>query len=164
MTRTRKNTVDPLPNTLSGLIFVGLKDLEKAERSPRYKVDMGKWHEPSDTGKFCSVCFAGAVMAGTLGASPLANMEKDAFWDGIEDKLEALDDLRTGFVSDAAGCLYRIGVITIGTRERAHEFEFGSDTATQNPLCIIPDYTPRTRAKFHAAMKKLADALKKANL
>ncbi len=90
---------DKLPNSLSGLIRVALRDLAKVEAQPRkYKVDMSTWHSWSQ-GK-CSVCFAGAVMACTMGVAPTDYVRPTWFDEG--DKLSALNLLRCGSVSDAA--------------------------------------------------------------
>lgn len=58
-----------LPDKPSELIRLAVADLERAEASPDYIIDMGCWHEPIPNG-LCAVCFAGAVIAGTLGAHP----------------------------------------------------------------------------------------------
>lgn len=58
---------EKLPDKASDLLTLALNDLAKVERSPRYVVNMHIWHAPNGA---CSVCFAGAVMAQTLEASP----------------------------------------------------------------------------------------------
>jgi len=86
-----------LPNKLSDLIELALKDLAKAERDPKYKVNMGMWHENrcSDPNKpICHVCFAGAVMAKTKGCAIGVNFSPSEFTHGEELKMRALDQIR----------------------------------------------------------------------
>jgi hypothetical protein len=85
-----------LPDKLSALIFLALRDLEAVEAQPQtYQVDMWNWHNPRRSG-LCHVCFAGAVMANTLGVSPLE--AKHAFEYPKEDqvKFRALNLARLG--------------------------------------------------------------------
>ena len=61
-------TKNILPSKPWNLIRLAIKDLEKCEIDPNYKIDMDVWHLPpnehisSDDGK-CWVCLAGSVMA-----------------------------------------------------------------------------------------------------
>lgn len=155
----KKNKVDPLPDTLSGLIRVALKDLAKAERTPGYVIDMHDWHSPTQNGKNCSVCFAGSVMAMSLKASPLSDVSPDDWWNGITGKLEAINSLREGDITSA---LSYIG-LDWGSPQHSAGMEFERDHAD---VCCIPDYgkSASQRKKFHDAQKKLATALAKIGL
>ena len=53
-----------LPSKLSDVILIALEDLEKAEKSKEYEIDMDDWYKPNGV---CKVCFAGAVMAQSEG-------------------------------------------------------------------------------------------------
>lgn len=79
-----------LPKKPSALILLALDDLAKAERSPRYRVDMGTYHGGSEnlpqydpaTCKVtrpkaapCVVCLAGSVMAFSLNVPPEIDVE-----------------------------------------------------------------------------------------
>lgn len=86
-----------LPNKPSRLIYLALEDLEKAEKSPLYKINMWKWH---DTNGQCSVCLAGAVIAGSLECSAYENSTPDDYDYDTRDKLQALDSFRLGDVDD----------------------------------------------------------------
>jgi hypothetical protein len=88
---------EKLPNKLSDLLELALKDLATVARSKRYVIDMGDWHYPKD-GK-CYVCLAGAVLA-CSGADP--NFELFPNSSGNREKLLALDLLRTGNIFQAA--------------------------------------------------------------
>lgn len=148
--------IDPLPDTMSGLIRVALKDLKKAERTPRYSIQMdAAFHEPQSNGKVCTICFAGAVMAGTFKASPLQHLKPSDWWNGIENKMEALDRLRDGEVIDAALKLN----FSVPKMAKVTAFH-------QNNDCYIPSYSrsKKKREAFHAAMRKLANGLAKAGL
>lgn len=52
-----------LPTKPSALLRLALEDLEAVEADKKYKVAMGKWHEPNGA---CKVCLAGSVLAKTL--------------------------------------------------------------------------------------------------
>jgi hypothetical protein len=95
-----------LPKKLSACVKLALEDLAKVERSKRYEVHMGYFHEP-DTFEFgndkCVVCFAGAVMAKSLGTSPDRCVVPDSFDDYNQVRLKALDELRSGDVEYALG-------------------------------------------------------------
>lgn len=98
-------TKKKLPNTMSGLIRVGLADLRATERQKKtYRIDMSQWHQPNS---HCSVCFAGSVMAQSLGANPRRSYFPDEFSATVKRKLNALNDLRCGEVKDAAERLWK---------------------------------------------------------
>ena len=91
----------------SGKIRLALIDLEAAERSPRYRIDMDTWHAPDNASNTCYVCLAGAVMAnrhairpdqtyvGPFDADGPNEFSADQRWD---DLFSALDEFRTGYV------------------------------------------------------------------
>lgn len=94
-------TVEPmgkkLPDKPSDLIDLALADLEKAEKSDDYIIEMNVWHKPNDDGK-CLVCLAGAVMAFSLNFDRemkyvLANMPKNN-----QHKMSALNHFRYGAI------------------------------------------------------------------
>lgn len=89
-----------LPDLPSELIRLAIKDLEIAEKSSRYTVNMGYFHTPKRTWygrRVCLVCLAGAVMAGTLDVSIDLELEPGAFVDSdVRDKLRALDCFHDG--------------------------------------------------------------------
>jgi len=91
-----------LPDKLSDLIVLALADLVKVERSKKYEVNMGVWHRLRQEleGPRCAVCFAGAVMAKTLGAVWGDELDPKSF--GVDMvKLYALNDVRCGNVASA---------------------------------------------------------------
>lgn len=103
---------------LSAVIRVALEDLARVEIDPRYKVDMGVWHDQIVPGR-CYVCLAGAVMAGTMGVQPWQDIDSPieavAIWIGgdvgamaksIHARMWALNRVRTG---DIGVALARIG-------------------------------------------------------
>lgn len=90
-----------LPDTLSGLIYTAVTDVMKAERDPRYTINMLSWHE-NHFGK-CEVCFAGAVIAFTLKAMSNQNIIPSDLSPEVAQKIRALDMLRSG---DVVGALF----------------------------------------------------------
>lgn len=100
---------DPLPDKLSALIRVALKDLQAVEKDPRYGVNMGFYHTtvfPSVKEAGCVVCFAGAVMSCSLEANPEENVYVSEYPVPIFRKLRALNAVRQGNVTEAMGWLY----------------------------------------------------------
>ena len=86
-----------LPEKLSGLISLAVKDCHRAQKSKRYKLDMKSLHVPNrpEEGK-CSVCMAGAVLAFTL---KVPSDREIHCWDDIPDgsrKFRAIDFAREG--------------------------------------------------------------------
>ncbi len=93
--------VKKLPDLPSELLALALNDLELVEaQSDTYRVFMGSWHEPSiPTGKKCSVCMAGAIMACSLRADPEMRYLPRDFCQDTERKLHAIDLFRMGYVT-----------------------------------------------------------------
>lgn len=139
--KTQKETL--LPDKPSELIRVALADLAKVERSKKYRVEMGTWHEPVDG--VCEVCLAGAVMAKTLKSYPNETLWADTdFDDDTKNKLLALDFLRQGEVVEA---LEQLG---FDDHEHIHDYD------------IVSYHTDRN--EFKDDMRHLADDLEKVGL
>ena len=119
--------METLPDTLHGLLRVGLDDLRLCEADPGYTVDMNHWHLPSKLMKpgTCLVCVAGAVMAKTLGVPPdwyaddtgrrhVKDKRRGEAWpEEVRYRSAALDCLREGDVVKAAqdlGLDYPLGL------------------------------------------------------
>ena len=94
-----------LPNKPSELIHLALEDLEKAERSPKYKINMDDWHSPISSTR-CEVCLAGAVMAGTMECDIGEFMGPSEFGQS-RAKLSSLEYFRLGEVATA---LIKLGI------------------------------------------------------
>lgn len=93
-----------LPNKPSALIMLALKDLINVEQNKKYEIDMRTWHEPEiigDKTTKCAVCFAGGVMAMTLKIASKVKMAPNDFDVDTENKLCAIDNLRTGDLQSA---------------------------------------------------------------
>lgn len=92
-----------LPDKPSDLIELALRDLESVELRPdAYKIDMRVWHERLGWAAGpCSVCFAGSVMAMTLGRSPEDRLKptSQGFDDDTHRKLLALNYFREGGIN-----------------------------------------------------------------
>lgn len=104
-----------LPNKLSECIKVALHDLELCKNDDRYVINFKKWHDTTNIspGQFntnifkCSVCFAGSVMAKTLQADIKTTCIPSDFSYEDQIRLNALDDIRQGYVKSA---LYIMGI------------------------------------------------------
>lgn len=93
-----------LPDKLSELILVALEDLAKVRADPRYQINLETWHQSANRNDdgLCSVCFAGAVIAGRMAPDEInRSIRPDDFADNDDFKLEALNDLRSGLLADA---------------------------------------------------------------
>lgn len=103
-----------LPDKLSDLILVALADLERAEQSPNVHINMGDWRAfyKYTQNQYCSVCFAGAVMIGTLNLSKKRS-GFPGFGEGVDgqtkSKLYALDYVQAGSIALAL-CLLDVPV------------------------------------------------------
>lgn len=141
-----------LPNKLSDCLELAIKDLTAVERMKKaYTVFMDDYHEPETvytngvyepTGK-CSVCFAGAVMARTLGTSPKVGMSPSNFSTHNRDRLLALDNLRCGQIDAAFSDLL------------GEDLPFG--LATEVDVTV---YSPEESKDFKADMKKIVKLLR----
>lgn len=111
-----KKRMVKLPVKLSALIELTIADIKKAERSPRYVVNMDIWHEPrveqvwsEKRGEFfmpkvetCTVCAAGSVMAGTLKVPLSTDCGPEDFSAWNRARLLACNFFRLGEVAEAA--------------------------------------------------------------
>ena len=98
------NAVNTLPDIPSALIRLALADLDKAEQTPGYEIDMDRWHSPQD-GK-CLICLAGAVMAFSLNTPKEKCYSDTSFSRTSEQAFSALDSFRAG---DIPSGLYVLG-------------------------------------------------------
>ena len=86
-------TFPVLPDTLSGLITIALRDARSLDRE-RYLPHAREWHEPSNS--HCLVCLSGAVMSVSFKASPRHPCTPTNFPALEMDKLFALNKVREG--------------------------------------------------------------------
>lgn len=133
-----------LPTKPSKLIRIALADLAKAEKSKKYFVEMeDTFHTPTTLNKktVCVVCFAGAVMANTLGVSPETEAYTSSFGTYNETRLRSLDLFRVG---DIESGLNNLGYTNFLVVNKPH----------------IPDYH-KSKTGFKKAMKNLATTFEK---
>jgi hypothetical protein len=142
-----------LPDKPSAVLSLGLKDLEKAERSKKYEVYMGDWHIPAGqygdgTRRPCAVCMAGSVMAFSLKADDEAFKFPHDYDSDTRFKLSAINAFRTGQVISGLRLM-----------------DFSSDFIAKKKLFDrhVADYNEDPK-KFKQEIKKLISDLKAANL
>ena len=119
-------TEPQLPDKLSALLRIAVRDAQKCEVSDEYVLDMSVWYAPSSKADddTCSVCMAGAVMAQTLKASPHPEGRyPSGFDDATAGKLRAIDNMRMGDFIEAAQLL---GVLTSSNQKHAALHECSS--------------------------------------
>ena len=99
-------TLPEPPATLSGLIRLGNKDGRELDHA-KYEPDANIWHReeahPEKTS--CYVCWAGSIMAGTLGIKDDLQLEPDDFTLDWQAALLALECVRKGELFNAASYL-----------------------------------------------------------
>ena len=146
-----------LPDSLSDLLEVGLRDLELCEQDDRYRVDiyMDNWHIPRDG--YCYVDLAGCVMAQTLNA-PIDQKRTTTPWMSFDNddwlKLEALWLLSEGYTYDAAKKACQ-------GPDRGEILQKISDDRSLHDG--VPDYRD-SPAKFKVALRHQMEALRAASI
>ena len=143
---------------LSKVIEIALVDLEKIERSPKYKIQMSTWFEQFED-ETCNVCFAGCVMASTLADCPVRgpsfDMEQGEYGitparykdTRITKRLRALDLARRGFKEALPAFM-----------DDKLEYAEIADSFDKNDFSCTPyEHNP---TKFKSNMKKLAGELR----
>lgn len=99
-----------LPAKASELLALALAELRRVEQDSRYRIDMKKWHIPSMDRSVCSVCLAGAVLAGHLPPSEIVGDVDGRFDPETAVRLQAIDLLRCGAVKTAVRVLGQVSV------------------------------------------------------
>ena len=98
-----------LPDRLSALIEIAVSDYDGLDRE-KYFPDSEEWHgtcyPPDDYGqeskwRYCGVCLAGAVIAGSFGGFWEENYAPTDFGVGFRSKLFALEKFRLGEIRDS---------------------------------------------------------------
>jgi hypothetical protein len=107
--------VDTLPDKPSDLLSVALYDLYACSQDSAYDINFNEWHKPlqkRDNTQFsnktepdvCQVCFAGSIMAKTLGCDSTQRVEANnviLFHKDTILKLMAVDEFRKGHINSA---------------------------------------------------------------
>lgn len=105
-----------------------LHDLKRVSWDPNYAIDMDVWHEPSDSANWCAVCFAGSVLAKTIGVSRLTDLS-DGFFGLHRNVLYDRELELTMIALDAA---------RIGTWSRALDIWPVDDKGREALACRLP--------------------------
>lgn len=161
------NTSNTLPDKPSELLRLALADLRKAEKDPRYAIDMDTWHDPfydveakvhtDEPTAVCQVCLAGAVMAFSLGADPLVSVYPWELGHETDLRLELLNELREGCVKTA------VAVYLKYSSDRDVTDAFCQDKGLPSYV-EMPEYDVYDPDPFHTAAGALADTLERAGL
>ncbi|MEM6789708.1 MAG: hypothetical protein AAF715_19475 [Myxococcota bacterium] len=89
-----------LPEKLSELLRLAVRDAQACEKDPSYTLSMNCWHEQFYDDK-CHVCMSGAVMAKTLKASREGCTWPTDFNETDSRRLTSVDRMRAGFLHRA---------------------------------------------------------------
>ena len=146
-----------LPNKLSDLMEVALKDLRRVERSKKYVVDMGKWHSPNSV---CHVCYGGAVMTRVLKPDEGIGALRGTFGNRTTHKFLALNAIRTGDISDA------LDILNI---KYVWKYNAGFTSNIVVKKHVLPIKVPECdydvdKTQWHKDMRKIIRILRKASL
>lgn len=138
----------------SVLIRVGLRDLRACEAMPeKFQIYMPTWYTPQEDG-LCMVCFAGAVIAQSLGNGPLSKDPCDFPED--RDQLNALNEFRNGRLRQAFSYLGLL-VPRANCEMEKCDCTLCADMPADLPRSMqIPEHGSRG---FYPAMEKMADLL-----
>jgi hypothetical protein len=144
-----------LPKTPSRLIRLAIADFRRVLKLKKtYVVDMSVWHKPNN---HCSVCLAGAVIAGTLGAKPDENLGPFDYSDATAEALAALDEFRAGYISDGLSRLDKADL----SKTKTDIVENLEDTISNE---IQQSMDNKDWRSFNRHMLRLADELEKIRL
>lgn len=93
MPLAKKEYVEPnLPDKISDLLDLALKDLRKCKKMKTRRLDMNRWFERR--GKVCVVCMAGAVMDRTMKLEPGTTPSGCSY--SNREKILFIDEMRRG--------------------------------------------------------------------
>ncbi len=144
----------------SVLLAEALDDLIRAERSKRYTVHMGFWHDPDLYDKTCAVCMAGATMAGKLKADPLRECEPRCYDDVTKELLLALDWVRM-FAWDGFFDNVNEARMQHGLEPLAHTMPLADELADEVGMV---SYNEDNKTIFKLALRKAVRIMRKADL
>ena len=88
-----------LPDTLHGLLSTAINDMEAAVKSGRYEFNMKTWYYSRNIK--CEICMAGAVIADSVNINEIVHIKPSDFDKRSENKLRAIDCLRTVSLGNA---------------------------------------------------------------
>ena len=93
-----------LPGTMAGLLEAAINDARALDRDT-YLPYSEYWHFITFH-DVCQVCLAGSLIAVSLKNSPRITIDPDMFSDDTEDKLHAVEAMRTGDWAEAFRLIY----------------------------------------------------------
>lgn len=102
----KEKVKDLLPDKPSAILRAALGDLVKAEKDPKFVVEMGNWVEVDQKTNRCEVCLAGSALVNTCQMGPRP-FDWDEIPDSLDRKMEFLNDVRCGWIESG---LYMLGI------------------------------------------------------
>ena len=144
-----------LPDTLSGMIRLGVKELKWAEDDPHYRVEMHAWHgwKEVDTTQ-CSVCMAGAIIAHTMGEQWGAETHPEDYGEENSAKLRAVNQARTGWIERA--------LLTMGLDQSKRKDLYQRGVKPDYEDMLPPNIYVENPDRFYAVMETIAADLEAA--
>ena len=133
------------PAKLSALLALAIGDMERMLADSRYQPDSGEWHRPHGPTGRCHACLAGAVVAGTLGASPDQDLTEsmrlagDHVGESWWDALRLVDAWRGGRLAEVEGRVMAFGGRAAVTPEAVRAMsDILQDRAPQHSASSMP--------------------------
>lgn len=164
-----------LPDTLSALVRVALKDLLAVEAQPqKYTVEMSDWMVKDKQTGVCEVCLGGSVLAGTLGID-VSDGNVDEYGGPQYQSIDLFDLVHENKISEKThNKLHALDYVRLGpddlqfALEELHMCDIeNSDIEVYLPDDLVfPDYEPYEidAEVFKAYLAKLADNLEAVGL
>ena len=156
--------------TMSSFIRLAVEEATHLDRSFYYP-NSNFWHMPgtkeADGTKFCTVCFAGAVIANRIPATIGIGIPKDLRDLGLEpmeiNRIQALDMLRCGDVIGAMSHMHLDSPYTESQRAKLIGLQHQIDQG--RPAAVDPDFAGWEEFdQFLTTMDWLAEKLEQAGL
>jgi hypothetical protein len=152
--------------TLHEVLRLALEDFEAVSRDARYEINLNSWHAPaahrlkSAQDNHCEVCLAGSVIARSLGAPIEYWLNPDDYTEDIEQRLMALDNLRSGNVLGAVNRLHGASPATAHVAAALT----GKYKIALRQFAVEPLITHERAGRFLACMRALQVDLEEAGL
>ena len=153
------------PKKLWKLLELAMTDLAKAERSKKFKIDMGTWLSTNGT---CKVCLAGSVMAFSLDGVEKCKAEGEALnerkylspvrFDDWQFALEACNQARMGDMYEAWDGMFDY------KKNPSKKTYVALVAASFDGGKLYYSTYPKKRAAWKAQMRKSIRTLKEANV
>jgi hypothetical protein len=163
-----------LPDKLNEVVTVAIQDLQKFQAQPNVRITMfTNWLSKSEE-DVCVMCYAGAVMHGTLGAqvtdmAHYCGWFPELFCHHNSERLILLNKFRSGYALEGLRFFYRVPVEDPGSLENYlgldhYRYCFLRDELQAWEENSHQQYRAESPGQFFSAQEQLRDILKRYNI